>query len=41
VKRTEVPDRMIACEVVGFSGPNALLMTFAALDGVRRGCPPW
>jgi len=34
----EVPDRMIACEVVGFSGPNALLMPFAALDGVRRGC---
>jgi flagellum-specific ATP synthase len=34
----EVPDRMIACEVVGFAGPNALLMPFAALDGVRRGC---
>jgi flagellum-specific ATP synthase len=29
---------MIACEVVGFSGSNALLMPFAALDGVRRGC---
>jgi flagellum-specific ATP synthase len=28
----------IPCEVVGFSGPNALLMPFAALDGVRRGC---
>jgi flagellum-specific ATP synthase len=34
----EVPDRMIACEVVGFSGTHALLMPFAALDGVRRGC---
>src|SRR5215468_1316502 len=34
----EVPDRMIACEVVGFSGPNALLMPLAALEGVRRGC---
>jgi flagellum-specific ATP synthase len=28
----------IACEVVGFTGRNALLMPFAALDGVRRGC---
>src|SRR5258707_240197 len=28
----------IPCEVVGFSGPNALLMPFAALQGVRRGC---
>src|SRR5262245_7986894 len=28
----------IPCEVVGFSGPNALLMPFAALEGVRRGC---
>jgi flagellum-specific ATP synthase len=30
--------RTIPCEVVGFSGPNALAMPFAALDGVRRGC---
>src|SRR6266702_7429839 len=30
--------RVIPCEVVGFSGPNALLMPFAALEGVRRGC---
>ena len=30
--------RNISCEVVGFSGANALLMPFAALDGVRRGC---
>jgi flagellum-specific ATP synthase len=30
--------REIPCEVVGFSGANALLMPFAALDGVRRGC---
>src|SRR4029079_18599002 len=28
----------IPCEVVGFSGSNALAMPFAALDGVRRGC---
>jgi flagellum-specific ATP synthase len=28
----------IPCEVVGFSGENALLMPFAALEGVRRGC---
>ena len=31
-------DRFIPCEVVGFTGPNALLMPFAALEGVRRGC---
>ncbi|MEX0841052.1 MAG: flagellar protein export ATPase FliI [Xanthobacteraceae bacterium] len=30
--------RTIPCEVVGFTGANALLMPFAALDGVRRGC---
>ncbi|MGZ3411267.1 MAG: flagellar protein export ATPase FliI [Xanthobacteraceae bacterium] len=30
--------RAIPCEVVGFSGVNALLMPFAALEGVRRGC---
>jgi flagellum-specific ATP synthase len=30
--------RNIPCEVVGFSGENALLMPFAALEGVRRGC---
>ncbi|MCC6775102.1 MAG: flagellar protein export ATPase FliI [Hyphomicrobiales bacterium] len=30
--------RPISCEVVGFSGEHALLMPFAALDGVRRGC---
>jgi flagellum-specific ATP synthase len=27
----------IPCEVVGFAGPHALAMPFAALDGVRRG----
>ena len=32
------PGRDIACEVVGFSGANALLMPFGALEGVRRGC---
>ena len=30
--------RNIPCEVVGFAGANALLMPFAPLDGVRRGC---
>src|ERR1700686_1842570 len=30
--------RNIPCEVVGFSGANALLMPFAPLEGVRRGC---
>jgi flagellum-specific ATP synthase len=30
--------RNIPCEVVGFADSNALLMPFAALDGVRRGC---
>jgi flagellum-specific ATP synthase len=34
----ETGARGIPCEVVGFSGPNALLMPFAALEGVRRGC---
>src|SRR5258705_6679618 len=28
----------IPCEVVGFSGANALLMPFGALEGVRGGC---
>jgi hypothetical protein len=31
-------DKAISCEVVGFSDANALLMPFAALEGVRRGC---
>jgi flagellum-specific ATP synthase len=31
-------ERDIPCEVVGFSGANALLMPFAGLEGVRRGC---
>ncbi len=34
----ETPGRAIPCEVVGFAGPNALLMPFGQLDGVRRGC---
>jgi flagellum-specific ATP synthase len=29
---------IIPCEVVGFTGANGLLMPFAALEGVRRGC---
>jgi flagellum-specific ATP synthase len=34
----EAGARLIPCEVVGFSGANALLMPFAPLEGVRRGC---
>jgi flagellum-specific ATP synthase len=34
----ETDSRAIPCEVVGFSGGNALLMPFAMLEGVRRGC---
>lgn len=30
--------RGVPCEVVGFAGENALLMPFAPLEGVRRGC---
>jgi flagellum-specific ATP synthase len=30
--------RSIPCEVIGFTGDNAVLMPFAGLDGVRRGC---
>jgi flagellum-specific ATP synthase len=32
------PGRVIACEVVGFSGNHAIAMPFASLEGVRRGC---
>ncbi len=31
-------DRFIPCEVIGFTGDNAVVMPFAGLDGVRRGC---
>src|ERR1700676_4258772 len=34
----ETATKNIPCEVVGFSGVNALLMPFAPLEGVRRGC---
>ncbi len=34
----ETPANPIPCEVVGFAGGNALLMPFAPLEGVRRGC---
>jgi flagellum-specific ATP synthase len=34
----ETVAKTIPCEVVGFSGNNALLMPFAPLEGVRRGC---
>ncbi len=30
--------RTIPAEVVGFNGDNAVVMPFASLDGVRRGC---
>lgn len=31
-------ERGVPCEVIGFVGDNALLMPFAPLEGVRRGC---
>jgi len=31
-------NRFIPCEVIGFSGSNAVVMPFAGLEGVRRGC---
>src|SRR3984957_1857567 len=34
----ESQTKSIPCEVVGFTGANALLMPFAPLEGVRRGC---
>jgi flagellum-specific ATP synthase len=34
----ETTNNAIPCEVVGFSGGNALLMPFGPLEGVRRGC---
>jgi len=34
----ETTAKSIPCEVVGFSAGNALLMPFAPLEGVRRGC---
>src|ERR1700723_1266187 len=34
----ETQAKPIPCEVVGFTGTNALLMPFAPLEGVRRGC---
>jgi flagellum-specific ATP synthase len=34
----ETAAKAIPCEVVGFSGEHALLMPFAPLEGVRRGC---
>src|SRR6201996_933600 len=34
----ETGGKNIPCEVVGFSGEHALLMPFAPLEGVRRGC---
>src|ERR1700742_1642840 len=30
--------RPLPCEVIGFSGNNAVVMPFAGLEGVRRGC---
>src|SRR6202042_3026818 len=34
----ETQAKNIPCEVVGFSNNNALVMPFAPLEGVRRGC---
>jgi flagellum-specific ATP synthase len=34
----ETVAKSIPCEVVGFAGSHALLMPFAPLEGVRRGC---
>jgi flagellum-specific ATP synthase len=34
----ETGGRPIPCEVIGFSGSNAVVMPFAGLEGVRRGC---
>jgi flagellum-specific ATP synthase len=31
-------NRFIPCEVIGFNGNNAVVMPFAGLEGVRRGC---
>ncbi len=31
-------ERFIPCEVIGFTGDNAVVMPFAGLEGVRRGC---
>ncbi len=31
-------NRFIPCEVIGFTGNNAVVMPFGPLDGVRRGC---
>src|SRR3954471_10665932 len=31
-------NRFIPAEVIGFSGDHAVVMPFAGLDGVRRGC---
>ena len=31
-------NRTIPAEVIGFTGNNAVVMPFAGLDGVRRGC---
>lgn len=34
----ETSGKGVTCEVIGFVGDNALLMPFAPLEGVRRGC---
>src|SRR5437763_14678514 len=31
-------NRFIPSEVIGFTGDNAVVLPFAGLDGVRRGC---
>jgi flagellum-specific ATP synthase len=32
------PERLVPCEVVGFSGERALAMPFGSVQGLRRGC---
>ncbi|MDU0958964.1 MAG: flagellum-specific ATP synthase FliI, partial [Bradyrhizobium sp.] len=34
----ETGNNVIPAEVIGFSGKNAVVMPFAGLEGVRRGC---
>jgi flagellum-specific ATP synthase len=36
---TAAGDRVVAAEVVGFSGPHVLLMAFGDVSGIGEGCP--
>ncbi len=33
--------RIVACEIIGFSGEKALAMPFGTIEGIRRGCPAY